>query len=188
MRDKERLQGIAEGTSSAPRLASSSATSFPERNECPGIPCSLIAKNKEDSSCQREQGKRKDEEEVRVAMIERASKKRSGRLVGTAETSKELAQWCRLQRKNLLGLQKRKEWSQCHNESSWQVRQNRPSQKVQEQSHQCRLPNCEVGESQGEREEDESGSIEKKKWTPQRRKAGSEEERQGRQREPPQEK
>ena len=33
---KERLQGIAEGASSAPRLASSSAVSFPGRNECPG--------------------------------------------------------------------------------------------------------------------------------------------------------
>ena len=32
----ERLQGISEGASSAPRLASSSAASFPGRNECPG--------------------------------------------------------------------------------------------------------------------------------------------------------
>ena len=39
---EERLQGIAEGASSAPRLASSSAASFPERNECPGTHCSLI--------------------------------------------------------------------------------------------------------------------------------------------------
>ena len=31
----ERLQGIAEGTSSAPRLASSSDVSLPGRNECP---------------------------------------------------------------------------------------------------------------------------------------------------------
>ena len=38
----ERLQGIAEGASSAPRLASSSAASFPGRNECPGTHCSLI--------------------------------------------------------------------------------------------------------------------------------------------------
>ena len=42
--------------------------------------------------------------------------KRNGRLVGAAETSKERAEWRRLQRKNLsiLGLLKRKEWSQCH--------------------------------------------------------------------------
>ena len=44
--------------------------------------------------------------------------KRNGRLVGAAETSKERAVWCRLQRKNLsiLGLPKRKEWPQCHRE------------------------------------------------------------------------
>ena len=49
----ERLQGIAEGTSSAPRLSSSSAASFPSRNECPGTHCSLIEqKEREDSSCQ----------------------------------------------------------------------------------------------------------------------------------------
>ena len=48
-----RLQGIAEGASNAPRLASSSAASFPGRNECPGTPCSLIEqKEREDSSCQ----------------------------------------------------------------------------------------------------------------------------------------
>ena len=49
----ERLQGIAEGASSAPRLASSSAASFPGRNECPGTHCSLREhEEKEDSSCQ----------------------------------------------------------------------------------------------------------------------------------------
>ena len=49
----ERLQGIAEGASSAPRLASSSAVSFPGRNECPGTHCSLIEQEeKKDSSCQ----------------------------------------------------------------------------------------------------------------------------------------
>ena len=49
----DRLQGIAEGASSAPRLASSSAASFPGRNECPGTHCSLIEQEeREDSSCQ----------------------------------------------------------------------------------------------------------------------------------------
>ena len=38
----ERQQGIAEGASSALRLARSSAASFPGRNECPGTHCSLI--------------------------------------------------------------------------------------------------------------------------------------------------
>ena len=50
---RERLQGIAEGASSAPRLASSSAASFPGRNECPGTHCSLIEQEeRENSSCQ----------------------------------------------------------------------------------------------------------------------------------------
>ena len=49
----ERLQGIAEGESSAPRLASSSAASFRGRNVCPGTHCSLIEQEEtEDSSCQ----------------------------------------------------------------------------------------------------------------------------------------
>ena len=39
---QERLQGIAEGASRAPSLVSSSAASFPGRNECPGTHCSLI--------------------------------------------------------------------------------------------------------------------------------------------------
>ena len=48
----ERLQGVAEGTSNAPRLASLSAASFPGRNECPGTHCSLIEQEeKKDSSC-----------------------------------------------------------------------------------------------------------------------------------------
>ena len=37
----QKLQGIAEGASSAPRQASSSAASFPGKNECPGTNCSL---------------------------------------------------------------------------------------------------------------------------------------------------
>ena len=49
----ERLQGIAEGASSAPCLASSPPVSLPGSNECLGTHCSLIVKKeKEDSSCQ----------------------------------------------------------------------------------------------------------------------------------------
>ena len=49
----ERLQGIAEGASSAPCLASSSAALFPGRNECPETHCSLIEQEeREDSFCQ----------------------------------------------------------------------------------------------------------------------------------------
>ena len=42
----ERLQRIAEDTSSARRLASSSVASFPERNKCPGTHRSLIVQEK----------------------------------------------------------------------------------------------------------------------------------------------
>ena len=43
----EKLQGIAEETSSAPCLASSLVVSFPGRNECPGTHCSLIEQERE---------------------------------------------------------------------------------------------------------------------------------------------
>ena len=54
--------------------------------------------------------------------------------VGAAEISKELAEWRRLQRKNLsiLVLLKRTEWLQCHRESSSQVRQSPLCQKEKE--------------------------------------------------------
>ena len=49
----ERLQGIAEGASSAPCLASSSAASFTGRNKCLVTHCSLIEQEeREDSLCQ----------------------------------------------------------------------------------------------------------------------------------------
>ena len=48
----KRLQGIADGASSAPRLVSSSPASFLGKNECPGTHCSLIEQKREDSSCQ----------------------------------------------------------------------------------------------------------------------------------------
>ena len=95
--------------------------------------------------------------------------KKNGRLVGAAETSKERAEWHRLQRKNLsiLGLPKRKEWPQCHRESSWQVRRGRPCQKEKEQTYLSKAPDHEGGESQGGREphlgekkEDQSESME----------------------------
>ena len=80
--------------------------------------------------------------------------KRNGRLVGATETSKERAEWRRLQRKNLniLGLSKRKEWPQCHKESSWQERRSRSYQKETEQSRLSKAPDHEGGESQGGRE------------------------------------
>ena len=95
--------------------------------------------------------------------------KRNGGLVGVAETSKERAEWRRLQRKNLniLGLPKRKEWSQCHRESSWQVRWSRSCQKEKEQSRLSRVPDHEAGESQDGREPHfgESGGIRARAWS-----------------------
>ena len=76
---RERLQGIAKDASSAPRLASSSAASFPGRNECPGTHCSLIEQEREDSSCQichRVSDKNKYGGEDRVARTERESDRR----------------------------------------------------------------------------------------------------------------
>ena len=51
---EERLQGIAEGTSRAFLLASSSIESLPGRNVCPRTHCSLIEQEeRENSFCQR---------------------------------------------------------------------------------------------------------------------------------------
>ena len=120
--------------------------------------------------------------------------KKNGRLYGAAETSKEHAEWRRLQRKNwsILGLPKRKEWSQCHRESSWQERRSRPCQKKKEQSGLSKAPDHEGGESQGERkphldekEGEQSGSMEWEGWTPPRAKADFSEEREGKQQESP---
>ena len=93
-----------------------------------------------------------------MARTERESDRRrreeNDRHVGAAEISKERAEWRRLQRKHLsiLGLPKRKEWSQCHRESSWQECCSRPCQKEKEQSYQFKAPDHEwervkVGES-----------------------------------------
>ena len=49
----ESLQGNVEGASSAPRLASSSAMSFPGKNEYLETHCSPIEQEREDSSCHR---------------------------------------------------------------------------------------------------------------------------------------
>ena len=79
--------------------------------------------------------------------------KKNGRLDGAAETSKERAEWRRLQWKNLsiLGLPKRKEWPQCHRESSWQERRSCPCQK---KKNRAVCPEYQIirGESQGGRE------------------------------------
>ena len=50
----ERLQGIAEGTSSAPRLASSSAAWFPGRSDSSGTHCNLTEQVHRSHPCQNE--------------------------------------------------------------------------------------------------------------------------------------
>ena len=170
----ERLQGIAEGVSSAPRLASSSPASFPGRNECPGTHYSLIEQKREDRFAREIEVKGNTEERTEQGQIG-GGEKRSGRLVGAAETSKEHAEWRRLQRKslNILCLLKRKEWPQCHRESSWQVRQSRPCQKEKEQSRLSRVPDHEGGGSRWARaapwqeKADQSGSMKRNGWTSQ---------------------
>ena len=179
----ERLQGIAEGASSAPRLASSSAALFPGRNECPGTHCSLIEQEERKTVS----AKSATEFGIRGKMEERTGwrgqnesqtggeEKKNGRLYGAAETGKDRAEWRRIQRKNLsiLGLPKRKEWPQCHKESSWQEHRSCPCQKKKEHSRLSRISDHEGGKSQdgrephlGEKEGDQSESMETKGWTP----------------------
>ena len=159
---RERLQGIAEGASSAPRLASSSAASFPGRNECPGTYCSLIEqKEREDSSCQichKVWDKRKDGGEDRAARTERESdRRRREEKWQTCWCCRDQKRACRMvqasaENLSILGLPKRKEWPQCHRESSWQERRSRPCQKEKEQSRQSKAPDYEGKESQDGRE------------------------------------
>ena len=83
----ERLKGIAEGASSAPRLDSSSAASFLGRNECPGTHCSLIEQEeREDRSATEFEIRGQNKSQII------GEEKRNGRLVGAAETSKEREQ------------------------------------------------------------------------------------------------
>ena len=81
---------------------------------------------------------------------------------------------------NILSLPKRKEWPQCHRESSWQELQSRLCQKEKEQSRLSKAPDHEGEDSQGgrephlgEKEGDQSKSMERKGWTPPWRKADS---------------
>ena len=151
----ERLQGIAEGARSAPRLASSSAVSFPGRNECPGTHCSLIEQEeRQDSSCQichRVLDKRKNGGEDRVARTERKSdSRRREEKWQTCWCCRDQQGACRMAQASAEKLEhsgplKRKEWPQCHRES-------RPCQKEKEQSRLSRGPDHEGGESQDGRE------------------------------------
>ena len=103
-----------------------------------------------------------------------------------------LAEWRSLQPKNfnILALPKRREWPQCHKESSWHKRGRHLCQKGKKLSHLTSATDREMGKSQGEREShlgerkgNQSGSIERKIWTPQWKKIGSKEKKERMQRE-----
>ena len=97
-----------------------------------------------------------------------------GRLVGAAKTSKEIAEWRRLQRKN---------FPENERVASVAYREQLASTSEppflkgmeKEQSHLSKVPDRKVGESQGkrephlgerERERDQNESMERKRWTP----------------------
>ena len=110
---EERLQGIAQGRGSTPHLASSSVM-FPGRNECLETHCCLSIKEERRQflpDLPKSLRQKKDGGENRATVGE--EEKKSGKLIGVTKTSKELAEWRRLQPKNLniLGLAKRKKWS-----------------------------------------------------------------------------
>ena len=94
----ERLQRITEGTSSVPRLASSSAASFPGRNEYRKTHCSLIVQEERKKTvlAKEFEVKRKMEERTgwrgQIESQIGGEEKSSVRFVGAAETSKELAE------------------------------------------------------------------------------------------------
>ena len=166
----ERLQGIAEGASSAPRLASSSAASFPGRNECAGTHCSLIEQEREDSSCQichRVWDNRKDGGEDRVASTERESDNRR------REEKWQTLWCCRDQQKACRIAQASAEKLEHTGPAEKErKRRSRPCQKEKEQSRLSRVSDHEGGESQGERkphlgerEGDQSESMEWEGWT-----------------------
>ena len=96
----ERLQGIAEGTGSAPHLANSSTASSPERNECQGTHCSLIVQEEKKivpARCPRKievYGKTEERTEWQGQdeNWRKEKEKRNGSLVGAAAASGELAE------------------------------------------------------------------------------------------------
>ena len=96
----ERLQGIAEDASRAPRLASLSAALFSGRNECLGTNCSLTEQKEKKTVPARSameikvKGKTEERTEWRGQNESQivGEEKRNGRLVGAAETSKERAE------------------------------------------------------------------------------------------------
>ena len=150
-----KLQGIAEGWSSTPRLANSSAASFSERNKCSGNHSSLIVLRKEKSlpaTSAREILIKGKAEERTERELERRRRDMADLLVvlRPAESSQNGADFS--ENWNRLGLPKRKGCPQCHQVSSWQGRMSRLYQKEKETKPSARLLDREVRESLAERE------------------------------------
>ena len=88
---------VSEGTSTAPRLANSSAALFPGRNQYLRTHCSLIVKKTVSVRSAREFKVKGKTEGWTEWQGQRESERRNGSPVGAAKASKELAEWCRLQ-------------------------------------------------------------------------------------------
>ena len=121
----EILQEIAEGTSSVPRLASSSAASFPGRNEWPGIHCSLVV-----------QERRQFLPDLPKFEVKRRRRSQGGEDKASQIEEKWQTCWCcrdqqtgcRMAQASAEKLEHtepaEKERMACHKESSWQVSQS----------------------------------------------------------------
>ena len=125
----ERLQRIAKSTNSASRLASSSAASFPGRNECLGTHYSLIEQEeREDNSrqiCERDRGKRKHGGKDKARREEKWQ---------TCWCCRDQQTACKMEQASAEKLKhtkpaEKEEMPQCHKDSSWQGRQSRLCQK-----------------------------------------------------------
>ena len=175
----ERPQGIVEGASSAPRLASSSAVSFPGRNECPGTHCSLIEqKEKKDSSCQichRVSDNRKDGGEDRTRVRQEKKRRKMADFMVLPRPAKSVQNGAGFSGKTGTNwaCRKGKSGLKATERAVGKYAGAAFTKRKKEQSRLSIVPDHEGGESQGGREPhlgesegDQSESMERKGWTP----------------------
>ena len=154
----ERLQEITEDASSALRLASSSAASFPEKNECPGTHCSLIEWERDKTvpaRSSREMEKRIDGESDRRRRNEKwqtcwccRDQQRTCRIAqASAEKLEPIGP---AEKERVASVPQIEQLARMPEPP--RVRKSRLCQKEKEQSRQSRVPDREVGDSQGEQE------------------------------------
>ena len=112
---KERLQGIAEGTSSVLRLASSSAASFPGRNECLGTHCSLMIQEDREKTVPTRSAREivvKGKMEKRTERDSDRRRREVGDLLVLPRPAKSVQNGAGFSKNlSILGLQKKKGWS-----------------------------------------------------------------------------